>query len=948
MPLETGGGGLARLHPQAVAQIEALLTEKAARTPVQRKVSSQLLLAAKGPPAELDWKDDASLISTASRDEAGRTLLDVQGDLDEATLAKVVALGGTVVKATLGSNAGAGAGPGAGMTTGPSASPSARPRAMVRVWLPLSQVEALAAEPAVASIRPALEARTWRVEPPRGATKHLLATREERVAAVQRAITQLGRRPPRPGPGVTPGATPGSVSSEGLAAHEADRARKFFNTDGTGVKIGVLSDSDDWKEQSIASGDLPADTFTLPGEDGRPGSGEGTAMMEIVHDLAPGAKLYFASAFNGPQSFAANIRALRFTYGCDIIIDDVIYFFESPFQDDTIAQAVDDVTASGALYFSSAGNQGNLSDGTSGVWEGDFRPGGTLATLGSGYTVHDFGDKVISNRIEAYGGPLVLHWSDPGTLDAPASANDYDVFVLDEDLRTVLAASTDVQDGTGLPFEFVGYLIPANLRVVVAKSPTAQRRALHLALYGGELGLGTAGSTHGHNSARSAVGTAAVDALESRGAPFTSGPLTPVELFSSDGPRWIFHDRSNRPLRSGLTFSSGGGEQRRKPDLAAADGVSTTLPPNSGLNPFFGTSAAAPHAGAIAALMKSAVPSAPAERLRRALLSSALDVEAQGFDRDTGAGIATAMGGLESLGATPAVFLELGALTVTPVGADALLPGGSATVAVALMNNGGAPASSVKATLSTASPYATVTQRNTTFPTIAPGATASGTTPFSLALAPSAPCGATIALTLSVSFTGPGTSPTVFQRSAQSGRVARTPVVARYAGPPVAIPDDDLGGVDITLPVTGVGLVSGAVFSLDGTECSAAAGSTTVGLAHSWAGDVIARLTAPDGRRVTLISQAGGPMNSGNNFCQTVLSDTAASSIQDISGTGAPWTGSFRPQRPLAGFVGAPGDGTWVLNVADAAAFDTGVVQAFSLSLTGFTCDAETALPERP
>ena len=99
--------------------------------------------------------------------------------------------------------------------------------------------------------------------------------------------------------------------------------------------------------------------------------------------MAPGAQLYFATAFTSITSFANNIRALR-TAGCDIIVDDVGYYVESPFQDGqgplvvsptnggVVTQAVKDVAAAGALYFSSAGNSGNLNDGTSGVWEGDF------------------------------------------------------------------------------------------------------------------------------------------------------------------------------------------------------------------------------------------------------------------------------------------------------------------------------------------------------------------------------------------------------------------------------------------------------------------------------------------------------------------------------------------------------------------------------------------------
>jgi hypothetical protein len=72
---------------------------------------------------------------------------------------------------------------------------------------------------------------------------------------------------------------------------------------------------------------------------GQAGSGdEGTAMLEIVHDLAPGAQLYFATAVNSDASFAANILALKNTYGCDVIVDDVTYLAEGAFQDGPIAQ----------------------------------------------------------------------------------------------------------------------------------------------------------------------------------------------------------------------------------------------------------------------------------------------------------------------------------------------------------------------------------------------------------------------------------------------------------------------------------------------------------------------------------------------------------------------------------------------------------------------------------
>src|SRR5271165_6818406 len=211
----------------------------------------------------------------------------------------------------------------------------------VRALVPLELVEVLAQRPDVRSIRPA-----------------------------DRATTNAG---------VT-------YYEGGDIAHRAAEARQFFFTDGTGVKVGVLSDSIDGLTDAQASGGLPAVTI-LPGQAGT-GTGEGTAMLEIVHALAPGSALYFATALNSEASFAQNIRDLQ-AAGCQIIIDDVTYFNESPFQDGPIAQAVNDVSAAGVLYFSSAGNSGGLDRGTSGTWEGDFKDAG-LATIGRGGRLHDF------------------------------------------------------------------------------------------------------------------------------------------------------------------------------------------------------------------------------------------------------------------------------------------------------------------------------------------------------------------------------------------------------------------------------------------------------------------------------------------------------------------------------------------------------------------------------
>ena len=112
-------------------------------------------------------------------------------------------------------------------------------------------------------------------------------------------------------------------TSEGDVAHVADEARATFGVDGTGIKVCALSDSVDYLGSLQGTGDLPAVTV-LPGQSGNPGTSEGTAMLEIIHDLAPGAELYFATAFSNKATFAANILALR-AAGCDILVDDVFY-----------------------------------------------------------------------------------------------------------------------------------------------------------------------------------------------------------------------------------------------------------------------------------------------------------------------------------------------------------------------------------------------------------------------------------------------------------------------------------------------------------------------------------------------------------------------------------------------------------------------------------------------
>jgi subtilisin-like proprotein convertase family protein len=932
-PTPGNGDSDVQLSPAVIAQMESLIAEKSARTPAQRKIASALLYAKSGRfnAALSEAKDPSKQITSLSQvDDKGRVLVDIKARMS-ALNGSIEALGGTIV------DVGA---------------------SHARAWLSVDRLEELAASPAVKSIYPAHQAMTRRIDKPGGNPKWHTGSRAERVAAMQAAQEAwTGATSPLPttlqDAPISAAISQGAKVSEGDLAHAAPRARQFFGVDGTGVKVGVLSDSDDFKEAAIASGDLPANTTTIPGQNGRPGAGEGTAMMEIVHDLAPGADLFFGTAFNSPESFADNIRRLRFEFHCDVILDDVIYFFESPYEDDIIAQAVDDVTADGAMYFSSAGNEGNFDDGTSGTWEGDFKASGALATLPSGYTVHSFGTGVISDRIEVGGGPLILHWADPGTLDVPASGTDYDIFVLDNDLRNVAVAGTDIQDGDDLPFEFLGFNIPAGFRVVIAATPTAQPRALRTVLFGGELALSTSGSVYGHNSTVDGYAVAAVDAAEAAGREFTAGPTTPIELFSSDGPRRIFFDRHNQPANPALpgqTFASRGGISLAKPDIAAADGVSTTLPGGSGLNPFFGTSAAAPHAGAIAALVKSAIPTTTPAKVRAAIIAGALDIGATGADRNSGRGIISAFNTLQKAGAKPAVTLAAGQITTFPLGTptDVITPNHSALMAIELTNTGGADAINVVGTITSSSPDVFIIPMGgagtATWPTVpGSGGSEKNILPFAFFVQPTATCGARLPFSLTVNFTNAISKVAqmaTFTFSVQTGRPGGTPTHIAYAGPAVPIPDNNVNGVDVPLTVGGfAGPIGKLVFNIDGATCSTTIGSTTVGVDHTWVGDLTFKLISPSGKSSTLISAAGGTGNSGNNFCKTILDDAGATSIQNVTVAQAPFSGTFKPLQPNSAFLGDDATGTWKLHVTDNASLDTGSVRAFSLDISGFSCD---------
>ncbi|HET8971115.1 MAG TPA: hypothetical protein VFN19_08660, partial [Candidatus Nanopelagicales bacterium] len=294
-----------------------------------------------------------------------------------------------------------------------------------------------------------------------------------------------------------------ALSSEADTQLHARKARKAYGEDGSGVTVGVLSDSYDTADAAtdaradIASGDLPgpgnpcgrltpvdvvADYHPNPNDPGDTVTDEGRAMLQGIHDLAPGAGLAFATANDGPDAFAANIRRLART-GASVIVDDITYLTEPFFQSGVIDKAVHKVTDKyGVTYLSSAGNTNvDLAGRSVASWEDpktsltdcpaltlDPHQYGPLTSCVSfGTTLPDSGYQL---RIAPGGSVLpVVQWAEP----IGGVSDDFDVFLVDATTNKVLAGSAGDQARSQTPVEYFGWrndsATTRNVKIVIPR-----------------------------------------------------------------------------------------------------------------------------------------------------------------------------------------------------------------------------------------------------------------------------------------------------------------------------------------------------------------------------------------------------------------------------------------------------------------------------------------------
>jgi hypothetical protein len=516
----------------------------------------------------------------------------------------------------------------------------------------------------------------------------------------------------------------GSVISQGVAQLNVPAARAVFGARGAGETIGVISDSFNSATVTETGAPIPTNAHTdevtndLPGrastcsgqqmavnvvaEDpaGQPASAytdEGRAMLQAVHDLAPHAKLAFATGEPAEISYAQNIEKLAAPVsaggaGADVIVDDLAFPSEPFFQEGPVADAIRRVTEKGVLYFAAAGNDNLINAGGDDIssWEAPaFRGAATctpavdavlteaLAEEGLGPYEPDCMDFNPGAGVDSEFGITVeagralnlnLQWAEPwfGVKTALVA------FLVGgpEGKEEILAAdgATDLLETPFIPLSWQNPSAAAQaVRLVIARcagakcNPEASATAdppIKFAItndgsgvseieYPKSEGGDTVGPViYGHRGSSFVTTVGAVSYQESSTAP--KGP----EVYSSRGPVIHYYGpvagtRPAAPL--------GAPEVIQKPDVTATDCASNTffgILAKDGWH-FCGSSQAAEHAATVAALMRQTAPLATPAKILSGLETSATKFTTVTSPDAVGAGMVNALAAMKALGGSP-------------------------------------------------------------------------------------------------------------------------------------------------------------------------------------------------------------------------------------------------------------------------------------------------------
>jgi hypothetical protein len=495
----------------------------------------------------------------------------------------------------------------------------------------------------------------------------------------------------------------GSVTSRAGKAMRADVAASTLSVTGSGQTIGIVSDS---FAQTAAvrdgnttpakfaagqlqgsrqqdNGDLP-DSVSILRDDVADGTDEGAAMAELIHDVAPGSPLIFHAAGQSRAEMADAISKLCEPGRADIVVDDILFLNESVYQDDVPALAATACVNSGKPYLSAAGNDGNQAyryvykDSITAVDEAGLSP------FPTGNDLHNWSangsDPFLAITIPANATVfVVLNWNQPYNSISPGAGSQIDLDLYATTVESLAALNpasanfyargSNEQGVTGAP--------KGDASEIVTLESGSSSKTFYLAVehFDGSQGdipqqagvplefriLFTGDqvtsveypyngvAVWGHSMAQGVAGVAAVawwESPEYRPEGYDSIEIDPEAFSSRGGNQTLQFDSSGQYMT----------QTRSTPQFAAIDGNNNTVLGNDvaapedgeldGIFNFYGTSAAAPNAAAVFALLKEAYPTATPAQLIAAVQNTAIDIKGQraniGMDDVTGSGLINA------------------------------------------------------------------------------------------------------------------------------------------------------------------------------------------------------------------------------------------------------------------------------------------------------------------
>lgn len=400
-------------------------------------------------------------------------------------------------------------------------------------------------------------------------------------------------------------------TTEGVALTSALANFHQAGYKGKGVKIAVIDLGFAGLEEAQKNEELPVSLtqkdFTGKGmsDPGGKHGAHGTAVAEIVHDMAPDAELYLLNVATALNLWEA-AKYCR-DNGIQIVNHSVSWFNESLYDGKgAISQIASWARDAGILWVNAAGNfarqhyQGVFLDSDEDGWH-NFE--------GQDETININIDLEKGEEFRAY-----LTWSAWTKLDG-----DYRLHLFDRRLERPVASSPERSEGDRCPTAVLIFTPPSGGTYHLAISRTSGSRGHLLALFVDPSELGEY-RVADHSMTDPAVNerVLAVGAVSRKN--WDNGPL---EYYSSQGP-------------------TNGGLQ--KPDVCGPARVDTYTNPVvrflfDWTEGFAGTSAAAPHVAGAAALLWSRFPEATTEDIRLMLTGNARRLGTYLRDNSCGAGL---------------------------------------------------------------------------------------------------------------------------------------------------------------------------------------------------------------------------------------------------------------------------------------------------------------------